>query len=304
MIRTVLGDVNPQTLGITYCHEHIIMDLSPVRLEQDSVLSDGPEMESELQLAQRHGVASVIEVTNIGMGRNAILLQEIARNLQLHIICSTGFYKEEYYPSYIARKSPAEIGALMAREIQTGIGDTNIRAGIIGEIGSSYNKITPLERKVFEGAAMAHLATGAPISTHCEMGTMATEQTEILLGYGVQADKIILGHMDLNTDLQRAHTVLRQGVTIAFDTIGKNRYRSNAERVQDLLALLSEGYGDQIVLSQDLTRKSNLKKNGGQGYTYLFDEFIPALQQQGIQSSDLNKMLIDNPARILNVFGK
>lgn len=302
MIRTVLGDVNPQDLGITYCHEHIIMDLSSVRLEQDSILSDRQDMESELQLAQQHGVASVIEVTNIGMGRNVVLLQEIARNLQLHIICSTGFYKEEYYPTYIISKSPAEISELMVREIQRGIGETNIRAGIIGEIGSSHNQITPLERKVFAGAAMAHLATGAPISTHCEMGTMAMEQTEILLGYGVPADKIILGHMDLNTDLQRARTVLQKGVTIAFDTIGKNRYRSNEERVQDVLTLLSEGYGEQIVLSQDLTRKSNLKKNGGQGYTYLFDEFIPALRQQGIQSADLAQMLIHNPARILNVF--
>lgn len=302
MIRTVLGDINPQALGLTYCHEHIIMDLSPVRHEQDSILSERQDMESELQLAQKHGVAAILEVTNIGMGRNVALLQEISRNLQLNIVCSTGFYKEEYYPAYIESKSVAEISELMVKEIQTGIDGTHIRAGIIGEIGSSHNKITSLERKVFEAAAMAHIATGAPISTHCEMGTMAEEQTTMLLRCGVKADKIILGHMDLNTDLHKARATLRQGVNIAFDTIGKNRYRSNEERVQDLLTLLSEGYGEQIVLSQDLTRKSNLKKNGGQGYTYLFDGFIPALQQQGIQSSDLEKMLIHNPARILNVF--
>ena len=112
-------------------------------------------------------------------------------------------------------------------------------------------------------------------------------------------DRIVLGHIDLSGDLDYIRRVLDYGVTIGFDTVGKNNYFPDASRMEFLLALEAEGRMDQIVLSEDLTRKSHLKFKGGIGYCYLFETFIPMLKAAGIRQESLNQMLISNPARIL-----
>jgi predicted metal-dependent phosphotriesterase family hydrolase len=300
MIRTVEKDIDYTELGVTYCHEHIIMDLSGIRKETDSVLSDLSEMVMELRLAGDLGVKSIVEVTNIGMGRNVILLQKAARQVNMNIICSTGFYKEDYYPEWIWQKSVTELAQLMIDEIQSGIDGTTIKAGIIAEIGSSFERISAAEEKIFQAAAKAHLKTGAPISTHCDMGTMAQQQAGLLLQEGVNADKVIIGHMDLNDNVAEILKILKNDFNVAFDTIGKNQFRHNEERIQALLKLLEAGYEDHILLSQDISRRSYLKKNGGQGYAYIFENFIPHLKKYGVEESALQKMMIENPARILD----
>ena len=36
-VRTVLGDIDPAELGVTYCHEHLVIDGGrPVLIEPDS----------------------------------------------------------------------------------------------------------------------------------------------------------------------------------------------------------------------------------------------------------------------------
>ena len=117
--------------------------------------------------------------------------------------------------------------------------------------------------------------------------------------YGLPLDRIVLGHLDLSGDLDYIRRVLDTGISIGFDTVGKNNYFPDAKRVEFLLALEAEGRLDQIVLSEDLTRKSHLKHKGGIGYCYLFETFLPMLKEAGFKQESLDKMLIHNPARIL-----
>ena len=90
MIQTVLGEINQIDLGITMCHEHIAMDLSPVRKEQDSVFTDEELIQKELGYLVELGCKSVIEVTSQDMGRDVLALQRHAQKTGLNIICSTG----------------------------------------------------------------------------------------------------------------------------------------------------------------------------------------------------------------------
>lgn len=301
MIRTVLGDIKESEMGITYCHEHIMMDLSNVRKDTDSVLDIVDDMKEELKYPIQKGLKAIVEVTNIGMGRNVLELKKISQDLGIHIIASTGFYKEEYYPEFVFEESIDDISDRFIKEIQVGIGDTGIKAGIMAEIGSSYKNISPVEKKVFKAVAKAHLETGAPISTHCELGTMASQQVELLLNEGVKPDKLIIGHMDLNKDIDELIRILKKGVNVAFDTIGKNSYMKEESRIKNLITILDKGYINNIVLSQDITRKSYLRKNGGIGFSYILDNFIPRLKDNGFTTKKLEQMLIKNPAKILNV---
>lgn len=300
MINTVLGEIEKNEIGNTLCHEHVIIDLTAVRGDSDSSLSDVDKMVDELCLAKESGVNTLIEVTNIGMGRDVRKLKEISRRSGVNIIASTGFYTIPYYPQYIWSKSSTELADIMIKEITEGIEGTNIKAGVIGEIGTSFNEINTISLKVFEAAYIAHKATGIPIFTHCEIGTMGYEQALYFKELGMNMDKLLIGHMDLITDINSLIKILETGANIAFDTIGKESYVKNEEKAKLIMELIKRGYEDKILLSQDVTRVSYLKRNGSFGYTEVCEKFIPLLKTYNVSDEVISKIIEENPKRVLD----
>jgi phosphotriesterase-related protein len=298
-VHSVTGAIDPEAVQKTMIHEHLVFNLSGVRQDNDSILEDSPEMDREMEAIIASGCNTVVEVSNIGMGRNPQGLAALARKHDLLIVASTGFYKEQFYPSFVFERSAEELADMMVREILVGMDDTGIKAGLIAEIGSSFQEITQAEEKVFRAAILAHKQTGAPISTHCEIGTMGKAQLAIFEKFGVEMNRVSFGHQDLNTDMEEQLLILQSGAFLQFDTIGKNSYRKDEDRVTNLIALLDRGYEDQIMLSCDITRKSYMKQYGGWGYNHLFESFVPALQQKGVTQDILDKMLIFNPRKFL-----
>lgn len=298
-VQTVRGSIPPDEVKSTLIHEHLVFDLTPVRGDQDSKLCHDESLNKELDLLSGHGCNTIVEVSNRGMGQNAEALRNIAIEHNLHIIAATGYYKQEYYLAEVFEQTEQELQQRMMQDIQAGIGETDICAGIIAEIGSSLNKITDAEKKVFRAAAHAQLQTGAPLSTHCELGTMGSEQLELLTTCGVSPKSISFGHQDLNPDIKEQCELLESGAYLQFDTIGKVSYRTDEERAKQLYTLLDRGYEDQLMLSCDLTRQSHLLAAGGHGYVHLFTAFLPMLRALGVSESIIYKMLTLNPRRFL-----
>ena len=85
-----------------------------------------------------------------------------------------------------------------------------------------------------------------------------------------------------------------------LDTIGKNNYFPDDTTADYIKALQDLNLLDHVIMSLDITRKSNLKVNGGIGYNYLFTDFIPLLKSKGVTEASINKILVDNPIRILS----
>ncbi len=301
MIQTVTGKIKKEDVGFTLGHEHLILNLSHIRNEDDSILNDVKLMVDELELAVECGLKTVVDVSNMGMGRDIVKLRKISELTKINVIGSTGFYQQSYYPKNIKKLSEEDIKDIFIKEIQVGIDESNIKAGVLAEIGSSYDKITDDEYKVFIGAAKAQQKTGVGIMTHCEQGTMALEQCDLLLSNGVPTDKIVIGHMDLVQNINYLMEVLNKEVTIAFDTIGKIGYVPDERRAEYISILLNKGYEDKIILSLDITRKSYLKKFGGHGYDYMFTTFIPLLKSKNVTNKQIKKILSDNMANILDI---
>jgi phosphotriesterase-related protein len=159
----------------------------------------------------------------------------------------------------------------------------------------------PIERELLIGAAIAGAETGLPVTTHTTLGTLGFEQVQLLTKQGLPVDQIIIGHQDLNPNKEEVLSVLEAGAYIAFDTIGKNNYRPDGERVDFLLDFINRGYEKQILLSADLTRKSHWKKNGGPGYGLVLESFIPRLKEAGVSDSILQQLLIVNPSRAFSI---
>lgn len=270
-------------------HEHMHLDLSYVKHDPDTCLDCFEQTLKELQELYAKGVRRILEVSNIGMGRDLAWIQKLEKRSGIQIVTSTGFYKEPFLPDL----SVEEMAALMIEDLKSQ------KAQVIGEIGTSYQKWKEQERKVFEAAVLAHQETGALITTHTTLGTLGLEQARYLIENGVDPDRIIIGHMDLSNDLHAILDVLALGVNIGFDTIGKTNYLLDERRVELLCELEKRGLIDHVVLSMDITRKTQLKDFKGKGYAYLLDTFVPLLRKANMKEASIQQMLKQTPNRLL-----
>lgn len=287
--------------GIIYTHEHMKIDLSHEKNDIDCLLDMYSETLKELKELKTKGVEKIIDLTNRGMGRDINYIINLEKESGIEILASTGYYKEPFLPCEVTSLSVDELTNIMIDEIEIGIDGSHKKAQIIGEIGTGFDIITPLEKKVFMASANASKKTGKFISTHTSLGKLGEEQLDILESSGANLEKVILGHTDLSNNLEYIEKLLKRGVYIAFDTIGKIKYLPDETRVEFIKTLCSRGWSNKIILSVDLTRRSHLKVNGGIGYNYLLDNFLPKLVQAGVLQEHIEKMLIENPKKILEV---
>lgn len=285
--------------GYTLMHEHVTIDLSGIKKDQDCRLDCFDETVQEFRKLYEYGVRNILEVTNMGMGRNVEYIQRVEKATGIHLILSTGFYKEPFLPKIVYEKTVEELADLITKEVTDEIETSGVKASVIGEFGTSKNEMTVMEKKVFDAMAQAACRTGVPVTTHTTLGTYGAEQADYLISRGVRPGKIIIGHMDLSQDVEKILVLLEKGVNVGFDTVGKLNYCPDTFRVKALKEIAKQGRLSQVVLSMDITRKSHLKARGGIGYGYLFETFLPQLRESGFTEEQIDTLLIDNPKRIL-----
>lgn len=284
--------------GITYSHEHIPIDRSEVLENEDTLLDSQDLVIDELKGLYKQGVRNIIEATCRGMGRNVAYAQKVAKATGINIVQATGWYQSAFLPIEVYRSSITQLAEMMIKDITVGIKNTGVKAGVIGEIATTKNNWTEQEEKVFKAAVIASNETHTPIMTHTSIGTLGHEQVKFFQREHANLHKVTIGHVDLTGDPQYVLDMLKTGINVEIDTIGKNNYMPDATRVAIIKAAQDAGYTDQVVMSMDITRKSHLKANGGNGYAYLLDKFVPQLRQGGISDEFIHKMLVDNPKRI------
>ena len=284
--------------GITYAHEHIPIDRSEVIEDEDALLDSQQLVIQELKELYKKGVRNFVEATSRGIGRNVAYAQKVATETGINIVQATGWYQSAFLPIEVYQLSVTQLAEMMIKDITIGIKNTDIKAGVIGEIATTKNRWTEQEEKVFNAAVIASKETHTPIMTHTSIGTLGHEQVEFFQKKHANLSKIIIGHVDLTGNPNYVLEMLKTGINVEIDTIGKNNYMSDAKRVDIIKAAQDAGFTDQIVMSMDITRKSHLKANGGIGYAYLLDSFIPELKAGGVTEGFINKMLVENPQRI------
>jgi predicted metal-dependent phosphotriesterase family hydrolase len=331
-VQTVLGAANPDELGVTLMHEHVVprpqVPTPPGKTPYAPRVTLEDNIRELTYARETYGLRTVVDCTPRRSPADLEDVACVAREAGLNVVVATGCMKEQYYHSargnvssfWAYQLSADEIADVLVQEIEHGINGTRVRAGII-KVGTSKERITSHEERVLRAAARAHLRTGTPITTHATLGTMGQEQAEILLQEGVAAERVVIGHSDLNTVPTYHVGILRRGMSVGFDTIGKerfdytrpetagqNRYEFEKEqyfvpdsaRTTTLLELFRQGYASQIVVSSDLGEMDmNPTTLAAWGYSYLLGKFLPDLRTHGVSESDIHQMLVENPRRIL-----
>ncbi|MEW6749375.1 MAG: hypothetical protein AB1505_00155 [Candidatus Latescibacterota bacterium] len=297
-VITVLGPVSPEEMGITQTHEHLLLDAMDHYGGYGYVIDDEELIVQELAAFTGRGGRTLCDPTVPEIGRNPEGLARISRAAGVHVVMGCGWYRELGYPREVTEHTSAELAEVLVTEVEVGVGDTGIRAGFIGEIGTGRHFVRPAEERVFRAAALAQQRTGVAISTHTtRWGTLALEQIDLLAEFGADLDKVIIGHLGDRRGVHHLLPIAARGVYLEVDNIGYLDYQPESVRADNVAALVAEGFGDRILLSEDICMLGHLAFNGGKGYGYLLEVFVPLLRQRGVSDEDVHRMLVDNPAR-------
>jgi predicted metal-dependent phosphotriesterase family hydrolase len=303
-IQTVDGSVEPDALGLTLTHEHVFLEMwADDGKGYMGQTRDEDVLAAELEAFRDAGGTCLVDQTPGGAGRDPLGLRRLSARSSVKIVLGCGWYTEPYYPAGddLARRSVPDIAAQVIGEIRDGFGDTGVRPGIIGEIGASQGWISPLEERVHRAAARAQVQTGWPLATHTLYHSTGAAQMALFDEEGVDPARVCIGHCDTFPSLDYCRSVAEWGGYVSIDNIG-HQEGDHEDRVRRVvLGLLDAGYATQVLLSQDVGQVSELRSSGGRGYTYLIENFLPALRASGVDDATIHTLTVANPRRWLTI---
>lgn len=298
IVRAILGDIPPESLGVTYCHEHLIIDSEVVAREWPQIhLPSAAEASAELETCAWVGVSSVIDAMPTGSGRNLRKLAEVSSRTGVNVVASTGMHIIKYYEGVDWVDEPEEqLAGRFTTEILDDADSSGFRAGII-KIASSARFFTDREKRLFAAAALTHHDTGAPILTHCEGGIGGIEQVELLMRNGVGPERVILSHTDKVDDPGYHRDLLDTGANVVYD----QGLRDPTTTVELIVDMWETGIDDQILLGTDGARRTLWSTlSGSPGLAWLRMGFIGLLRSAGLEESQIRSMFVDAPRRVLS----
>lgn len=339
-INTVTGPVAPEELGRTLIHEHILIDLTcwfqepetasrralveapvdisilrfllrdPQNITRDNLrLQDLALATQEVSAFNVAGGSTIVEVSSRSLARDPLGLRQVSVDSGIHIVMGCGYYCEPSHPKTLAERSVEDIAAEMIDDITIGVQPSGIKAGIIGEIGTSAT-MTPTEEKVLRAAARASIETGVSMVVHVDTrGNEALRIVEIVEAEGARLDRTVLSHQDVVIDVAAQIELARAGAYIAYDTFGQDIYieswvggqqfPSDTQRIHALQELIAAGCIERLLVSQDVCMKTQLHAYGRWGYDHILVNVLPMMRKAGLTEGQLHTLLVENPRRVL-----
>jgi 5-phospho-D-xylono-1,4-lactonase len=308
-VRTVLGDIQPEEMGSTYSHEHIIIEESfPTVSNPRFILNDVDKVSAELAMFYEAGGRTVVDTMPANCGRNVEKLAEVSRRSKVHIIVPTGIHLEKYYVPNHWRYfySENQLTRLFVDDITRGIdrydyggpvvNRTAHRAGLI-KLATGDDFITPHQEAIFRAVVNAHIESKAPILTHTNAGQLALEQVSLFTKLGADLSHVVISHVDRKDDVGWHRELLQTGVYVEYDAAF--RWKKGEENITyKLLEKLLPEFPEKIVVGMDMAKDIYWKSYGGQpGLTWLLTDFRKELEARGL-GDYFENMFINNPQKL------
>lgn len=294
-INTVTGPIRPDQLGLVLPHEHVFHDAYELTNNSGLIFSDRSVAVAELRDLRSAGCDTLVDQTVHGLHPEPERLRSVAEEVGINIIAGTGFYWEKFHPSWLSDMSTLEIVRLLVSDLLQGFAGTDIRANILGEIGTHHRLISPAEERVLRACAIAQREAHVPIATHALFTRVGLDQARILEDAGADLDKVVIGHCDTVPDVGYHVELLEAGVWIAYDAIGQLDKQSDERRADAIMDLVGRGWGHRILLSNDVGKRQALKAYGGAGYAHVITGFLPLLRERGANEALIDRLTRSNP---------
>jgi phosphotriesterase-related protein len=315
-IQTVRGPVETSELGQTLMHEHIFVLSAEILQNYPEAWGDEElrvaEAVARMKQLEASGVRTVVDLTVIGLGRYIPRIQRIAAQTGINIIVATGIYTYNDIPFYFhfqgpgtAMGGPEFMIDMFVRDIERGIADTGVRAGMLKCATDTPGVTTGVER-VLRAVAQAHRQTGVPISTHTHaVSKRGLEQQRIFREEGVDLTRVVIGHSGDTTDLDYLEELIANGSYLGMDRFGIDVILPFEQRVNTVAAMCERGHAGKMVLSHDaacfndwLPERALPSVLPNWHYMHIHNDVIPALKKRGVTDEQIHTMMLDNPRAI------
>ncbi len=301
---TVRGPINPNRLGTTLMHEHVMVDFvgadkaSKERYNSAEVFSVAlPYLKKVAAL----GCQTLVECTPSYIGKDATLLKKLSEAVGLNIITNTGYYgaaNDKFVPAHAYQETAEQLAARWSREFEQGIEDTGIKPGII-KIGVDAGPLSEIDAKLVKAAALTHLQTGLTIGSHTGNGVAALQQLDLLESLGISPRAFIWIHAQNEKDQTVHRRAAERGCWVEFDGINP---KSAAQHAEFVMNLSTHGYLSRVLVSMDAGWYHVGEPQGGnyRSYESLFTDFLPILRKH-LSTRQINQLLKENPPKALSL---
>ncbi|WP_226782836.1 phosphotriesterase family protein [Oceaniglobus trochenteri] len=332
IVRTVSGDIAPDTLGPIAFHEHLLFDIAPPgsgagtpitmhnRWQADYLSNVNPAnarqtdrnaAADELRAFAADGGTLLVDQSVIGLGRDPEGQRAVARATGVAVVAATGTYTAPYLSEAIKALSVAQLADLFTAEITEGMDGTDVRAGLIGEIGCSW-PLEPAEHRALIAAAQAQRRTGAAVSVHPGRHPDACGQIlDILEESGGDLSRTVLCHMDRTyPDGTGVLPLLERGANVEWDFFGIEQSHywmgevvlpTDLDRLHLIHDLARRGFGDRITISQDICTRTRMIGWGGHGYGHFLRNVPPLMRRLSMAPDLIDALLRRTPLRLLTL---
>ncbi|WP_327358515.1 phosphotriesterase [Streptomyces sp. NBC_01304] len=290
-VRTVLGDIAPEELGVCDAHDHLFIR-SPQLPGQE--VDDPDAAATRLRDFRELGGRTVVQWTPYGMGRRHDVLPRLSREFGVHVVAATGLHQAAHYDADVLRRVGGDLAGLFTAELTEGIAGSAVRAGLI-KVAGSFHGLDAHARRTMTAAAAAHHRTGAPIAVHLELGTGALDVLDLLCGeLGVAPQSVILGHLGRSPDQVGQRQAAESGAFLAFDGPSRANHWTDWRLPEELAALAEAGFGGQLLLGGDSTTPE------APGMPHLLRRLRPRLELT-LGKDLVDRVLTENAARAFAV---
>ncbi|MFJ4468449.1 phosphotriesterase [Streptomyces sp. NPDC089424] len=292
-VRTVLGDVLPERLGVCDAHDHLFLSTP---LLPGNELRDAAAARAELAAFRAQGGGCVMQWTPYGLGRRAADLPSLARDSGVHVVAATGLHQAGHYGEGTLERLRGRLAEVFVAELTAGIGTSGVRAGFV-KVAGGFHALDAHARWTMAAAAEAQHATGAPVAVHLELGTGALDVLDLLCGeLGVPPHRVILGHLNRSPDLVVHRQVAEAGAYLAFDGPSRAHHATDWRMPDAVRELAEAGFGDRLLLGGDTTTAGARSVSGGPGMPYLLRRVRPRLAPE-VGAKVVERMLTENAWR-------
>ena len=313
LVETATGPIQSSELGRVLMHEHVFVISTEIQQnypqewgDEQFRVDDAIKRLSELKDS---GIDTILDPTAIGLGRYIPRIQQVAKEIDLRIICATGLYTFNELPHYYRRRSSSDVDALtthFVQDIVEGFADTGVKAGVI-KCATDKPGLTPDVERVLRACAEAHRETGCPITTHTNAETeRGLDQQRIIDEEGVDLTRVVIGHCGDTNDLDYLQQLLDAGSILGMDRFGIDGYLTTDQRVEVVAKLCEMGYAQQLVLSHDascyidwIEGEVPLSPLPNWHYLHISKDVIPALLEAGVSPEHIDTMLLAPPKPFL-----
>jgi predicted metal-dependent phosphotriesterase family hydrolase len=300
-VMTVNGPIDPQQMGFTLTHEHVMADFIGAEQVSKSRYNADEVFETALPFvkdAKAKGVNTFVDCTPAYLGRDAGILKRLSDVVSINMLTTTGYYgavNEKFVPKHAYSETAQQLADRWINEWNDGIEGTSIKPGLI-KTSTDKGPLTPVQRKLIQAAGITHLATGLTIAIHSGNGDAAFEQLEILKEQRVSPSARIWVHAqnELNKEMHIKAGKLKTWVS--FDGVNPDTLQTNLDHLK---TMKESNLLEQVLVSQDSGWYNVGDPKGGnfKPYTCVVTQFIPLLHQNGFTQNEIDLLFKKNPAK-------